>query len=110
MFRKKVSLPKSNGNFYLTYEFLTKLKNGKKVRIQKIANGSMFFSFATGKEKVRLLLKPPEEEGILKSTFVFYVREDGKHEESRLDKLLEVKVDVKDLVIMGMFDKVMISF
>ena len=64
MFLKKLSLPKSKGNFYLTYEFLTKLKNGKKVQIQKIANGSMFFSFATGKEKVRLHLKPPEEEEI----------------------------------------------
>ena len=110
MFKKKVSLPKFNGNFYVSLDFLTKLKNGKKVRIQKIKNGSLLYFFTPGEKKRRLHLVPPEEEGILKSTFVFYVREDGKHEESRLDKLLEVKVDGKDLVIMGKSDEVMISF
>ena len=53
----------------------------KNVHIQKITNGSLYYFLTPGKKKERkIYLEPPEEEIVIKSTFIFYVREDGKPE------------------------------
>ena len=88
MFRKKDSLPESAGSHYLTLEFLKKLKNGKRVQIKKIIHGSSIYHPLPG-SKLKYWLSDADDPH--KSTFVRYERDDGKPEEARLDKLLQVR-------------------
>ena len=86
MFRKKDSLPESAGSHYLTLKFLKKLKNGKRVQIRKIIHGSSIYHPLPGNEYWLSDADDPH-----KSTLVCYERDDGKPEEARLDKLLQVR-------------------
>ena len=79
------SLPKDNHHFYVTMKSLKKYKNGEVV----CQNGTHKLLNLDDKDSRKIVLCPDNED-VLKSTFVHYFRLDGKPEERRLDRLQKI--------------------
>ena len=85
------SLPKDNHHFYVTIKSLKNYKNGETVKLREVVcqNGTHKLLNLDDKDSRKIVLCPDNED-VLKSTFVHYFRLDGKPEERRLDRLQKV--------------------
>ena len=92
------SLPKDNHHFYVTIEALKQYKNGETITLNEIVCQSGTHKLLNLDKKIfRKILLCPENEDVLKSTFVRYFRVDGKPEERRLDRLQKDGYDKPDM-------------
>ena len=95
MFKKNSvgnQLPVQNNQYYLTVKFLKKLTNGDTVKLDQLICSTGKILKLTGKDEKdtsKLYLGSTNHHPI-NSTFVRYFRLDGKPEEMRVDKLLQV--------------------
>ena len=95
MFKKSTvgsQLPVQNNQYYLTVKSLKKLTNGDTVKLdQLVCSMGKILKLAGKDEKdVSKLYLGSTNHQPTNSTFVRYFRLDGKPEEMRLDKLLQV--------------------
>lgn len=91
MWRKsKPELLKSNGLYHITLKILKKLPNGKTVDIREIFSKGRRYVVTKHTTSNSTFALGSIDEDVNLSTFVRYERDDGKIEETRLDKLLKV--------------------
>ena len=85
-------LPVQNNQYYVTVKLLKKLTNGDTVKLDQLvcSTGNILRLAGKDEKDVSKLYLGSTNHQPTKSTFVRYFRLDGKPEEMRLDKLLQV--------------------
>ena len=86
-----MSLPISQHQYYTTVQLLKKYKHGETVKLIKVTCQKGIYNIAHFDEKKWLKINLcADEEDATKTSFIHYLRLDGKPEELRLDKLQRV--------------------
>ena len=100
MFKKNSvgsQLPVQNNQYYLTVKFLKKLTNGDTVKLDQLVCSSGKILKLAGKDEkdISKLYLGSTNQNPISSTFLRYFRLDGKPEEMRIDKLLQVSIFIE---------------
>ena len=81
------TLPMQGDGYYIDIETLKKFKNSETITLKALHHGSNVFELTNQTISTMKMSLGPSFDSILKTTFVFYDRLDGKNEEIRLDHL-----------------------
>ena len=94
MWKKKKDyfrFPHENGNHYTTIQFLKSLANSELVRLRKVIGLTHAWHVTATPNLTKPMYLCRKGSDVLRSTFVQYERIDGKPEETRIDRLIQVE-------------------
>ena len=88
------SVPSYDNECYITTDILIALTNGEYITLKKVIYEKGIYEISDSvhpSSRLHLCSYDANHANVFKTTFVKYVRNDGKPEETKLDKLFQVK-------------------